>query len=48
MKEAYDNKVYYQDHQWTRDQVDGNRIKNEIRMLFDVNKKPVSENALVF
>jgi len=48
MKEAYDNRVYYQDHQWTRDQVDGNRIKNEIRVLFDVDKKPVSENALVF
>ena len=48
MKEAYDDKVYYQDHSWTRDQVDGKRIRNEIKKLFDVDKKPVSENALVF
>ena len=34
MKHAYDNKVYFQDHTWTRDIVSGETIKNSIQDSF--------------
>jgi hypothetical protein len=51
MKKAYDEKVYYQEHSWTRDMVNGEKVKGELLKRFrssQENQKAVSDNLLVF
>lgn len=52
MKKAYDDKVYYQDHAWTRDLINPEKVKGEIKQFFrprsQDTQKAVSDNALVF
>jgi hypothetical protein len=52
MKQAYDDKVYYQDHTWTRDLINPEKVKGEIKRFFkgwtQDDQGVTSENALVF
>ena len=52
VKKAYDDKVYYQDHAWTRDLINPEKVKGEIKQFFrprsQDTQKAVSDNALVF
>jgi len=48
MKHAYENKVYYEEHEYTRKKVDPDTIRRDILNQFSQGDKPVSENALVF
>jgi hypothetical protein len=52
MKQAYDDKVYYQDHTWTKDLINPEKVKGEIKRFFkgwtQDDQSVVSKNALVF
>jgi hypothetical protein len=52
MKQAYDDRVYYQDHEWTKNVINPEKIKGEIRRFFkgwtQDDQSVVSKNALVF
>ena len=52
MKKAYDEKVYYQEHSWTRDLINGEKVRGELLKHFrsssQEHQKAVSDNHLVF